>query len=164
MTYEQAEDFAESVTNKIQKILIRSVRGLFEDRTQTVEYKQVHKVIMESIHKYFPAPADHSKEKHVSLGAVLDKFVKLKDEPRVKEQDKLLKPIEESIRVYYADGGKGTPDTSALAERVEKLHEAYAEALHRRTTKKGRIKEWLYVIREGNSSFRKVYNNVWEEV
>ena len=158
------EECVEHVAKRIQQVLRRAVGVLFTDTKETVQAKEVHKVIVESIHNYLPQP-DHSKGvHHVSLGDVLDNFVKLKDEPRVKEQDEVLGPIEESIRTYYVDGGKGTPDSTELAERVQKLHEAYAEALHRRTTKKGRIKEWLHVIREGNDSFQKVYNNVWQEV
>ena len=152
------------MARQVREELLRAVRALFQDRSNdTAECKQVHQVIVESIHNYLPKPAGHSN-KHVSLGDVLDNFVKLKDEPRVQEQDKLLVPIEEKIRAHYADGAKGTPDSSAFAEVVAKLHEAYAEALHRRTTKKGRIKEWLHVVREGNESFQKVYNNIWQEV
>ena len=158
------EECVEHVAKHIQQVLLRAVGVLFTDAEQVVQAKEVHKVIVESIQNYAPQPEDHSKGTHVSLGDVLDNFVKLKDEPRVKEQDEVLGPIEESIRTYYVDGGKGTPDSVELAERVQKLHEAYAEALHRRTTKKGRIKEWLHVIREGNDSFAKVYNNVWQEV
>ena len=158
------EECVEHVAKHIQQVLLRAVAVLFADTEQTVPAKEVHKVIVESIKDYVPQSADHSKGSHVSLGDVLDNFVKLKDEPRVKEQDELLGPIEESIRTFYVNGGKGTPDSAELAERVQKLHEAYAEALQRRTTKKGRIKEWLHVIREGNDSFEKVYNNVWHEV
>ena len=120
---------------------------------------------MNPFNKFYPSLLlTRKKQKHASLGTVLDKFVKLKDEPRVQEQDKQLVPIEEKICTYYMDGGKDTPDITELKDRVEKLHEAYVETLQRRVTQTGRIKEWLYVIREGRDSFEKVYDNVWKEV
>ena len=97
------EECVEHVAKHIQQVLLRAAGVLFADTEQTVPAKEVHKVIVESIKGYVPQSTDHSKESHVSLGDVLDNFVKLKDEPRVKEQDELLGPIEESIRTFYVD-------------------------------------------------------------
>lgn len=163
VTYEEVEQYVESVGKQLQQVLLRASRGLFKDTDQKVAAKEVHKVVVESIRNYLPS-AVNAKQRSVSLGEVLSNFLTLKDEPRVKEQSELLGPIEQNILNYYLDKGKDTPDTTDLAERVEKLHEAYAEALDRRATKKGRIKKWLQVFREGNDSFEKVYDGIWEEV
>ena len=163
ITYEQAKQCVEFVAKQLQEVMLRAVETLVVGVDQIITGKELRQVMVKSFHEYLPDTAGHDKH-NISLGAVLDGFVKLKEEPGVLEQDEPLKPIEEAIRKHYAAGADGAPDTSMLETRVDKLHEAYAEVLQRRTTKKGRIKEWLCVIREGNDSFRKVYDNIWQQV
>ena len=162
IAFQQVEKCAAFVAKQIKKVILQGAQALFVDAEQTITGKELRESIVGSIQNYLPKSASHTK--HVSLGAVLDKFVKLKDEHRVQEQDKPLLPIEENIRKHYESGADDIPDTTQLKNRVNKLHEAYAEVLKRRTTEEGRIKAWLHVVREGNNSFRKVYDNIWQEV
>ena len=169
------EQCVEVVVKQIQEVILSAVKILIVDVSQTITGKELHQVIVKSIKNYLPKTAaakfisNVKKKVHtpkiVSLGAVLDNFIRLKDEPQVREHDdEPLKLIEETIRKHYVEGAEGVPDTSVLKERVEKLHDAYATVLRRRTREKGRLKKWSRVIRDGNDSFRKVYDNVWEQV
>ena len=101
--------------------------------------------------------------------ANLDSFVKLKDEPEIKRLDadhphEKLEDLEETVRTHFAKRIEGLLDTTKLDGRVASLHKAYASALDKRCSQEDRLRKWLSAIREGNDSFRKVYDNIWEEV
>ena len=142
---------------------------------QSIKGEELHQVIVKSIINYVPKPKKTvaskflatkllTRHRKVTLGVVLDNFVQLKYEPLVQKHDEPLELLEETIRKHYADGVEGEPDTRPLQGKVMELHHAYEDVLQKRTTERGRIKKWLRVIREGNDSFRKVYDNVWEQV
>ena len=165
ITYTQVEQCADIVGKQIRQAILQSVKKMVVNTKQTIEGKELHQLMIKSIRGYLPDTAAGGKTKRkISLGAVLNKFVKLVDEPEVREESEPLKVIEETICKHYAEGVEGVPDTSMLKLKVQKLHDAYSKVLKRRTTEKDRIKEWLHVIREGNDSFRKVYDNIWQQV
>ena len=131
-----------------------------------IEQDEVRKTTASSLLEFIQGPKAHHS---VSLGDVMDSFVKLKDEPEIKRLDadhpqEKLQDLEETVRKHFAKRIEGLLDTTKLDGRVASLHKAYASVLDTRCSQKGRLKKWLSVIREGNDSFRKVYDNVWEEV
>ena len=150
---------------KIDEVF-ENIEEFFLEGEGEIEKDEVRQRTANSLLEFIQGPEAHQS---VSLGDVMDNFVKLKDEPEIKildadhPQEKLQK-LEETVRKHFANRIGGDPDTTKLAERVASLHEAYKSVLDKRCSQEGRLKKWLRVIREGNDSFRKVYDNVWEEV
>ena len=131
-----------------------------------IQQDEVRETTASSLLEFIQGPKAHHS---VSLGNVMDSFVKLKDEPEIKRLDaehpqEKLQDLEETVRKHFAKRIEGLLDTTKLDGRVASLHKAYASVLDKRCSQEGRLKKWLRVIREGNDSFRKVYDNVWEEV
>ena len=131
-----------------------------------IQQDEVRETTASSLLEFIQGPKAHHS---VSLGNVMDSFVKLKDEPEIKRLDaehpqEKLQDLEETVRKHFAKRIEGLLDTTKLDGRVASLHKAYASVLDKRCSQKGRLKKWLGVIREGNDSFRKVYDNIWEEV
>ena len=161
--------YVDVVGNQIKDSILQSVMKTNMDVQQTITGSELHQLMIDSIRGYLPATTGKSggNKKKTSLGDVLDKFVKLAEEPEICKAYEPLQVIEETILKHYKDGAKHDPNASMLKQLklgAHKLHDAYSKVLKRRTTRKGRIKEWLHVIREGNDSFRNVYDKIWQEV
>ena len=168
-TCTQACQWIDNMVNQMKDLMHQSAKKTIVDDNQTITGKELHHLIIESIQDYLPrtTPKSGAHKKKASLGTILDKFVKLADEPKICDVYEPMKGIEETIRKNYENRPQRVPDANLLKQLemgTRKLQDAYCKVLKKRTTEKGRIKEWLHIIREGNDSFRNIYDKIWQEI
>jgi hypothetical protein len=163
---------AERLLGYISACLQTAVGRVLPHGNATATRGQLLAAVASALATVAPAAPSEGGHRHtaMSLGPVLDGFVTLKDDERVRELDtKMLRDAEDQIRqnapttALVGEGVAGVAGAAELREHIARLRAAYRDVIQERATAPGRTRDWLRIIRAGNDSFRNVYASVWKE-